>query len=123
MSLPEPYLILESNPTGEPSLAWQRAMSQRDDEIEAASGKYNCCRIMRLSSGNFAVFAPYSADDGIDLIYLGDFSGAQAAILTAEQVDAAASRAHIAETGRLAGIMALVGAQAPPQTLGIVRRA
>lgn len=93
------------------------------DEIEAANAKYNCCRIVRLSSGNVAIFAPYSADDGIDLLYLGPFSGAANAILTAEQVDTAAYRAHQSEVGRLDGIMALIGAQAPPQTLGIVRRA
>lgn len=93
------------------------------DEFEIANAKYNCCRILRLSSGNVAILAPYSADDGMALLYCGPFSGAENAIMTAEQVDAAASRAHKAEVGRFAGIMALIGAQAPPQTLGLIRRA
>jgi hypothetical protein len=41
------------------------------DEQEALSIKYNVARIVRLTSGNYALFAPWSNADGMPLITIG----------------------------------------------------
>jgi len=44
--------------------------SGTDDELEAGSVKYNVARIVRLSSGRFALFSHYRAG-ALDLIKVG----------------------------------------------------
>lgn len=56
-----------------------------DDEQEAQSIKYNVARIVKLSSGNFALFAPFDNDDGIRLITIGALDDLEPHIPTAEE--------------------------------------
>lgn len=57
-----------------------------DDEIEAASLKYNCARIVRLSSGNFALFYPWSNSAGMPLVGIGSLDNLAALIPSADEV-------------------------------------
>lgn len=56
-----------------------------DDEIEAANAKYNCARIMRLSSGNFALYSPFSNENGLQLLGIGTLEELADKIPTAEE--------------------------------------
>lgn len=58
-----------------------------DDEQEALSVKYNVCRIVRLTSGNFALFMPFSNDEGLPLEHIGPIEEIVSKILSAEQVE------------------------------------
>lgn len=58
-----------------------------DDEQEAKSVKYNVCRIVRLSSGNLALFNPFTNQSGLPLVAIGPDAEILPQILTAEQVD------------------------------------
>ncbi len=42
-----------------------------DDMQEALSIRYNTARIVRLSSGAFALFAPWTNADGMPIIHIG----------------------------------------------------
>lgn len=58
-----------------------------DDEQEAESIKYNVARIVRLSSGAFALFSPFDNDDGIRLITIGELGDIEPYIPTVEQCE------------------------------------
>lgn len=53
-----------------------------DERLEALHVRYNCGRIVRLSSGRFAIFSPWTNNDGIDLITIGDLASLENLIPT-----------------------------------------
>lgn len=56
-----------------------------DDEIEARTVKYNVSRIAKLSSGKFALFTPFSNDEGIKVVHIGTLEELQHLIPTADE--------------------------------------
>lgn len=72
-----------------------------NSEIEAANAKHNCCRIVRLSCGNYALFDPWS-QEGMELIVIGSLAELEPHILDFEQVSAFAQDA-LASEGRSNG--------------------
>lgn len=69
-----------------------------DDEQEAESIKYNVARIVRLSSGNFALFSAFDNDDGIRLIHIGDLNSLEPFIPTAAECEVAIRSIRDSET-------------------------
>lgn len=55
------------------------------DEQEALSIKHNCARIVRLSSGNLALFAPWTNGNGMPLVHIGPMPEIDALIPTAAE--------------------------------------
>lgn len=58
-----------------------------DEELEARSGKYNCDRIIRLSTGRFALFSPWSNREGIPLVVIGELEELGPLIHSTNQID------------------------------------
>lgn len=56
------------------------------DEQEALSVVYNTQRIVRLHSGNLALFSTWDNDTGIQLLTIGPFEGIVGYIKTAEEL-------------------------------------
>jgi hypothetical protein len=92
-----------------------------EDELEANHAAYNCCRIVRLSSGRFAVFSPWTNDDGIGLVALGTWAECERAVLSVEECSAAWEHAHALEQSRRQTLAQIIGV-AQPQVRGLVRR-
>ncbi len=65
-----------------------------DDEEEAKNAKYNCCRIVLLTSGAFALFMPFSNDEGMPLEHVGTIEEIIPKILTAAECDTFHERAQ-----------------------------
>ena len=55
------------------------------ETAEASAIRYNISRIVRLSTGRFAVFSPWTNDDGIDLLAIGTLAEIEPMILTAAE--------------------------------------
>jgi hypothetical protein len=64
---------------------------QSEERLEAASIKYNVARVVRLSSGRFALFTPFSLADGLALTAIGTLDEIGPLIPTAEQCSALAA--------------------------------
>lgn len=45
-----------------------------DDMQEALSIRYNTSRIVRLTSGNYALFAPWTNAEGMPVVHIGSLS-------------------------------------------------
>lgn len=56
------------------------------DELEASSIKYNTARIVRLTSGNYALFAPWSNAEGMPIVTIGSLSDLADYIPTADEI-------------------------------------
>lgn len=63
-------------------------INEQTDEMEACSIKYNVARIVRLSSGNFALFLPWTNEEGMPLIEIGSLEDIATKIPTASGCDA-----------------------------------
>lgn len=52
---------------------------------EASAIRYNISRIVRLSTGRFAIFSPWTNDDGINLLHIGTLAEIEPFILSADE--------------------------------------
>lgn len=94
-----------------------------DDQLEAMSIKYNIARIVRLSSGNFALFSPFDNDDGLQLVHVGDWESIHDFVPTAEECvvhirnihDAGSMAASDIRQGR--NLLELIGLATPKEPL------
>lgn len=97
-----------------------------EETAEANHAAYNCCRIVRLSSGRFAVFSPHSNDDGISLMAIGTADEVSLAVLSVEECDAQWELHHARDRNRFANMLGALGltsgAPAPQGPIGIRRR-
>ncbi len=88
------------------------------DEQEALSIKYNVARIVRLSSGNYALFAPWHNDEGMPIIHIGTLADMEGLIPTfAEVTDWLSVDNHRAEYDEVkaTGLLARLGLTKPKQ--------
>lgn len=56
------------------------------DEQEALSIAYITARIVRLSSGNYALFAPWANGKGMPLIHIGDLASLSSLIPSTDEL-------------------------------------
>jgi len=56
--------------------------SMNDDETEALSYKYHGCNILRLSSGAFALFLPWTNAEGMPLVFIGTMAEIEPLIMS-----------------------------------------
>src|SRR5258706_6378295 len=59
-----------------------------DDETEALNYKYHGCNIIRLSSGAFALFLPWTNAEGMPLVYIGSMAEIEPLIMTTTELQA-----------------------------------
>lgn len=71
-----------------------------EDEQEAYSIKYNVARIVRLNSGNLALFYPWDNHNGMPLQHIGSVEEVIALIPTTEEVIAYCERISASEPQR-----------------------
>ena len=88
-----------------------------DDELEAQTCKYNTSRIVRLSSGLFALFHPWDNDLGMPLAAIGTLAEIASQIPSVEEVQAHAA-SLVGEHDRSAGqsLLSQLGFNLSPPT-------
>ncbi len=59
-----------------------------DDETEALSYKYHGCNILRLSSGAYALFLPWTNAEGMPLVYIGSMAEIEPLIMSTTELQA-----------------------------------
>ncbi len=59
-----------------------------EDEVEAASYKYHGCNILRLSSGAFALFLPWTNAEGMPLVFIGPMVEIEPLIMSITELQA-----------------------------------
>ena len=59
-----------------------------EDEVEAASYKYHGCNILRLSSGAYALFLPWTNVEGMPLVYIGPMAEIEPLIMSTTELQA-----------------------------------
>ncbi len=59
-----------------------------EDETEAASFKYHGCNILRLSSGAYALFLPWTNAEGMPLVYIGTLAEIEPLIMSTTELQA-----------------------------------
>ncbi len=59
-----------------------------DDEAEALSYKYHGCNILRLSSGTFALFLPWTNAEGMPLVFIGTLAEIEPLIMSTTELQA-----------------------------------
>ncbi len=59
-----------------------------DNEAEALSYKYHGCNIIRLSSGAFALFLPWTNAEGMPLVYIGTLAEIEPLIMSTTELQA-----------------------------------
>ena len=59
-----------------------------DNEVEALSYKYHGCNILRLSSGAYALFLPWTNAEGMPLVYIGSLAEIEPLIMSTTELQA-----------------------------------
>jgi len=58
------------------------------DEVEALSYKYHGCNILRLSSGAYALFLPWTNAEGMPLVFIGPMADIEPLIMSTTELQA-----------------------------------
>ena len=59
-----------------------------DNEVEALNYKYHGCNILRLSSGAYALFLPWTNAEGMPLVYIGTLTEIEPLIMSTTELQA-----------------------------------
>jgi len=59
-----------------------------DNEVEALNYKYHGCNILRLSSGAYALFLPWTNAEGMPLVYIGTLTDIEPLIMSTIELQA-----------------------------------
>ncbi len=59
-----------------------------DNEVEALAYKYHGCNILRLSSGAYALFLPWTNVEGMPLVFIGPMAEIEPLIMSTAELQA-----------------------------------